>query len=73
MIKIFGKKSLNPIKLIYLEIHHQLHFLLHLTLLNKNSKLKIKNVGINQTRIGFYKLLKKQGAKIKFEKYKKRK
>ena len=40
-------------------------------MLNINSKLKIKNVGINQTRIGFYKLLKKQGAKIKFENIKK--
>ena len=35
-------------------------------MLNKNSSLKIKNVGLNPTRIGFYKLLKKQNAKIKF-------
>ena len=35
-------------------------------MLNKNSTLKIKNVGINPTRIGFYELLKKSGAKIKF-------
>ena len=32
---------------------------------NKNSSLKIKNVALNQRRIGFYKLLKKQNAKIK--------
>ena len=38
-----------------------------LTLLNKNSYLRIKNVGLNPTRIGFYKLLKQHGAKIKFE------
>ena len=37
-----------------------------LTLLNKNSILKIKNVCLNKSRIGFYDLLKKQGAKIKF-------
>ena len=35
-------------------------------MLNKNSSLKIKNVGINPTRTGFYELLKKSGAKIKF-------
>ena len=37
-----------------------------LTLLNKNSILKIKNVCLNKSRTGFYDLLKKQGAKIKF-------
>ena len=38
-----------------------------LTILNKRSFLKIKNVGLNKTRIGFYKLLKKHGAKINFQ------
>ena len=37
-----------------------------LIILNKNSSLKIKNVGLNPTRIGFYELLKKHGAKIHF-------
>lgn len=41
-------------------------FFTALTLLNKNSTLNIKNVGLNPTRIGFYKILKKQKAKIKF-------
>ena len=45
--------------------------MLSLTLLNKDSFIKIKNVGLNPTRIGFYELLKKHGAKIKF--YNKRK
>ena len=40
-------------------------------MLNKNSSLTIKNVGLNPTRIGFYKLLKKQGANIKFKNLKK--
>ena len=31
----------------------------------------IKNVGLNKTRIGFYELLKKHGAKIKFKNIKK--
>ena len=42
-------------------------FFTALTLLNHNSSLKIRNVGINPTRIGFYKLLKKNGAKILFK------
>ena len=41
-------------------------FFTALTLLNKNSSLKIKNVGMNPTRTGFYELLKNSGAKIKF-------
>ena len=49
--------------LLYLETHHQLLFTA-LTILNKNSYLKIKNVGLNKTRTGFYELLKKQGAKL---------
>ena len=35
-------------------------------MLNKNSTLKIKNVGLNPTRTGFYDLLNKNGANIKF-------
>ena len=31
-------------------------FFVTLTLLNKNSKIKIKNVGINPTRTGFYEI-----------------
>ena len=34
-------------------------FFTALTLLKKNSSLKIKNVGLNPTRIGFYEILKK--------------
>ena len=37
-----------------------------LTLLKKNSSINIKNVGLNPTRTGFYQLLKKQNANIKF-------
>ena len=42
-------------------------FFCALTLLKKNSSLKILNVGLNARRIGFYQLLKNQGAKIKFK------
>ena len=55
---------------MYRVIHQALLFSA-LTLLNKDSTLKIKNVGLNQTRIGFYQLLKKQKAKIKFVNVKK--
>ena len=42
-------------------------FFTALTLLNQDSSLIIKNVGLNPTRIGFYEILKKQRANIKFK------
>ena len=42
-----------------------------LALLNKKTYLKIKNVGLNITRTGFYDLLKRSGAKIQFKNLKK--
>ena len=65
IIKIFGKKNLNPINITVPGDPSSAAFFTALTLLNKNSSLKIKNVGINPTRTGFYELLKKSGAKIK--------
>ena len=46
-------------------------FFIGLTLLMPNSSIKINKVCLNPTRIGFYKILKKYGAKIKFENIKK--
>ena len=66
IIKIHGKKNLNPINITVPGDPSSAAFFTALTLLNKNSSLKIKNVGINPTRTGFYELLKKSGAKIKF-------
>ena len=40
-------------------------------MLSPKSKLKIKHVGLNSRRIGFYNILKKHGAKIKFKNIKK--
>ena len=71
LIKVYGKNFLNPIKINIPGDPSSAAFFTALTLLNINSKLKIKNVGLNQTRIGFYKLLKDQGAKIKFKNIKK--
>ena len=41
-------------------------FFIVLTLLSANSKLKIKNVNVNPSRIGFIKIINKMGAKVKF-------
>ena len=43
-------------------------FFIILTALSKNSKLKIKNVNINPSRIGIIKILKMMGVKILFSK-----
>ena len=65
-INIFGKKNLSK---FFLEVPgdpSSAAFFTALTLLKKNSSLLIKNVGLNASRTGFYSLLRKSGAKIKF-------
>ena len=66
IVTISGKKQLNPIKIKIPGDPSSAAFFTALTLLNKNSVLEIKNVGLNPTRIGFYQLLKMHGANIKF-------
>ncbi len=66
LIKIFGKKYLNSFDISIPGDPSSAAFFTALTLLNQNSALKIKNVGLNPRRIGFYELLKSYGAKIKF-------
>lgn len=66
IIQIFGKKKLKSITIDVPGDPSSAAFFTALTLLNNNSSLKIKNVGLNPTRIGFYELLKNHGAKIKF-------
>ena len=70
-IKVFGKQHLNPINISVPGDPSSAAFFTALTLLNKNSFLKIKNVGLNKTRTGFYSLLLKNSAKIKFQNIKK--
>ena len=65
-IDIFGKQYLDPLLVKVPGDPSSAAFFAALTLLNKKSYLKIKNVGLNNTRIGFYKLLKNQNAKISF-------
>ena len=70
-ILVYGKKDLDPIHINVPGDPSSAAFFSALTLLNKNSSLEIKDVGLNSTRIGFYKLLKKNGANIKFKNLKK--
>lgn len=65
-IKVVGKQSLEKFSINIPGDPSSAAFFTALTLLKSNSYLKIKNVGLNPTRIGFYTLLKKSGAKIKF-------
>ena len=70
-IHIIGKKQLKPINIKVPGDPSSAAFFVALTILNKNSFIKIKNVGLNPTRIGYYKILKQHGAKIKFKNIKK--
>ena len=66
IIIINGKKQLKPININVPGDPSSAAFFVALTLLNRKSFLKIKNVGLNKTRTGFYQILKKQKAQIKF-------
>ncbi len=70
-IKVKGKKFLKKINVKVPGDPSSASFFTALTLLNQKSSLIIKNVGLNSTRIGFFKLLKQHGAKIKFQNLKK--
>ena len=65
-IRIFGKKSFRKVDISVPGDPSNAAFFTTLTLLSKNSKLIIKKVCLNSRRIGFYEILKKNGAKIKF-------
>jgi 3-phosphoshikimate 1-carboxyvinyltransferase len=71
IIKIYGKNEIKPVNIKVFGDPSSAAFFTALTLLNDNSALKIKNVGLNPTRVGFYKILKRQGAKIRFVNLKK--
>jgi 3-phosphoshikimate 1-carboxyvinyltransferase len=70
-IKVLGKNYLNPLKINVGGDPSSAAFFTALTLLTTDAHLKIKNVVLNPRRIGFYNLLKKHGAKIKFKNLKK--
>ncbi len=66
-IDIIGKKFLEPVNVTVPGDPSSAAFFTALTLLNSNSSIILKNIGLNPSRIGFYKILKSQGAKIKFK------
>jgi len=72
IIKIFGKKILNPLDINVGGDPSSAAFFTALTLLNKKSFIKIKNVGLNPSRTGFYKILKEHKAKLRFINLKKK-
>lgn len=59
-----GQKELNAFKYKIPGDLSSAAFFVVLTLLRKNSKLKIKNLNYNFTRLGFVEILKKMNAKI---------
>ena len=65
IIEIFGE---NQFKSFNYEIPGDISssaFFIVLTLLTQNSKLKIKNVNVNSSRIGFIKIINMMGANVK--------
>ena len=70
-IRVVGQKLFKSFKYKVPSDPSSSAFFIILALLSKNCELKIEDVNVNQTRIGFYELLKKHGANIKF--YNKRK
>ena len=64
LITINGKAKIRPINYKIPSDISSSAFFVALTALTKNSKLKIKNVNVNPTRIGLIKILKKMGIKI---------
>ena len=71
IIKVKGKVELKPLNISVNGDPSSAAFFTALTLLNKKSSLRIKDVGLNPSRIGFYKILKKQKAKIKYKNFRK--
>ena len=66
IIEISGEKQFKSFNYIVPGDISSSAFFIVLTLLSKNSKLKIKNVNINPSRTGFITILNRMGGKIKF-------
>jgi 3-phosphoshikimate 1-carboxyvinyltransferase len=67
LIKVKGKKEIRSFNYLIPSDISSSAFFIVLTALSKNSKLKIKNVNINSSRIGIIKILKLMGVKINFK------
>ena len=66
IIEVHGQKQFKSFDYIIPGDISSSAFFIVLTLLSKNSKLKILNVNINSSRTGFIKIINMMGAKIKF-------
>ena len=71
-IKVEGQKIFNCFKYKVPSDPSSCAFFIVLTLLSNNCELKIKNVNVNKSRIGYIKILNKMGAKIKIKNIKNR-
>ena len=71
-IKVKGQKAFKSFKYKVPSDPSSCAFFIVLTLLSKNSELRIKDVNVNQSRIGYIKILNKMGAKIKIKNEKKK-
>ncbi len=66
VIKIKGKKNIKPFNYKIPSDISSSAFFIVLTALSNNSKIRIKNININPTRLGIVKILKMMGVKIKY-------
>ena len=71
-IRIKGQKEFKSFDYVVPSDPSSCAFFIVLTLLSKNSELKLTNVNINHSRIGFIKILNKMGAQIKIKNIKKK-
>ncbi len=71
-IKVKGQKLFRSFKYKVPSDPSSCAFFIVLTLLSKNCELKIKNVNVNPSRIGYIGILNKMGAKIKMRNIKRR-
>lgn len=65
LIKLEGQRKIRPLDYKIPADISSSSFFIVLTILSKNSKLKIRNVNINSTRIGILKILRLMGVSIK--------
>lgn len=70
LISIFGQEEFKAFALTVPGDISSAAFFIVLTVLNKKSTIRIKNICLNPTRIGIITILKKMGANIKLQKIK---
>ena len=66
LIEVKGKNKIKPFNYNIPGDMSSASFFIVLTLLSRNSQLRLKNININPTRVGIIKILNMMGANIKF-------